>query len=138
MKVIKYIEYILLVLSLILLVIFFVILPTSADAPMMDIFLYWAYLLLAVTLILVLFFSIKSAAGSKKGIKNLILLVIGMIVIVGGAYLLAPGTPVETNKPISDATYKFTDTALYITYFVFAVSVLAIIGGAVFNAIKNK
>lgn len=138
MKGIKYIQFILLALSLVLFVAFFFTVKTADDA-MMNVYLYWAYFLVAVTVGLVLIFSLAKTLSSKKGLKNLLLLVIGIIVIVGGAYLLAPGTPVETNVDgVTDSIYKFTDVALYVTYvFVFG-SVLAIVWSAVHKAIKNR
>jgi len=59
------------------------------------------------------------------------------VVVIGGCYLLAPGTPIEINKEVSAATFKFTDTALYVTYVFVAASIIALLWSAVRNSFKR-
>lgn len=137
MKIWKYIEYILLVLSLIIFIVFFVVNPTTQDAPMLDGYLGWAYILLAITLILALGFPLIRAFKSKKGIIGLLALIIGVVVICGGVYMLAPGTAIDVNTETTAQTFKFTDAALYLTYLFIGASVLAVIWSIIRSAIKN-
>ncbi len=136
MKIWKYIEYILLVLSLIIFIVFFVVNPTTQDAPMLDGYLGWAYILLAITLILALGFPLIRAFKSKKGIIGLLALIIGVVVICGGVYMLAPGTAIDVNTETTAQTFKFTDAALYLTYLFIGASVLAVIWSIIRSAIK--
>ncbi|MCQ2137141.1 MAG: hypothetical protein MJY60_00385 [Bacteroidales bacterium] len=137
MKIWKYIEYILLVLSLIIFIVFFVVNPTTQDAPMLDGYLGWAYILLAITLILALGFPLIRAFKSKKGIIGLLALIIGVVVICGGVYMLAPGTAIDVNTETTAQTFKFTDAALYLTYLFIGASVVAVIWSIIRSAIKN-
>lgn len=138
MKVLKYIEYILLALSLILFAVFMINQPKTTDSGIMDISLYWVYILLFAAVILILFFILKNSFSTKKGIITLIVLVVGIAVIIGVAYLLAPGTPIDTKVQTTESSLKITDTALYITYFAFAISIIAVIWASVRNAIRNR
>ena len=136
MKIWKYIEYILLVLSLIIFIVFFVVNPTTQDAPMLDGYLGWSYILLAITLILALGFPLIRAFKSKKGIIGLLALIIGVVVICGGVYMLAPGTAIDVNTETTVQTFKFTDAALYLTYLFIGASVVAVIWSIIRSAIK--
>ena len=64
-------------------------------------------------------------------------LILGVVVVVGGAWLLAPGTPIETKATVADGDFKFADTVLYVTYFVVCVAILSLIWSAARKAIKK-
>ena len=138
MKIWKYIEYVLLILSLIIFIVFFVVNPTTQDSAMLDGYLGWAYILLAISLILALGFPLVKAFKSKKGLIGLLALVIGVVVVCGGIYLIAPGNPIAVNTTVSDGVFKFTDAALYLTYLFIAASLVAVVWGIIRSAINSK
>ena len=139
-KVIKAIEWILLIIGVVLAVFGYIYGFTKADGVATDILIYCAYALIVVAVLAVLglglYFSIK------QNPKSLIKIGVGAVVvaaIVGVAYVLAPGTPaVGSSVQISDTMLKMTDTILNITYFACAAAVISIIIGAVVNAVRNK
>jgi len=138
MKGIKYIKYILLALSLVAFIVFFIFLPTTQDEPILNVYIGWAYILMAIAALLAIGFPLVRAIKSPKGLLKIGILLVGVLVIVGGSYLLAPGTPIDTNEVVSDSTFKFTDTALIITYIALGASILAIIASTILNSIKNR
>ena len=138
MKIWKYIEYVLLILSLIIFIVFFVVNPTTTDSKMLDGYLGWAYILLAAALCLALVFPILNAFKSKKGIIGLLALIVGVVVVCGGIYLIAPGSPIEVNKAVDASTLKFTDAALYLTYLFIGASLVAVIWGIIRSAIAKR
>jgi hypothetical protein len=73
-------------------------------------------------------------------IKPLLVTLAIAIVLVGGSYLLAPGTPVTlaTGTVVEGTVVKITDTSLYMTYILVILSGVAIIGGSVYNALRKN
>lgn len=136
MKVFKYIEYALLVISL---VVFVIAMPSivTVDSPMLNIILNWTYVLVAVSLIFTLGFPLIHAFSDKKSLVKLIVFVVAVVVIVGGAYLIAPGNPVTVNTTVSDATFKFTDAALFICYLFVAAALCALVWSGVRKVINK-
>jgi len=135
MKVIKYVEYALLVLSLILFVIAFSAIQT-VDSPMLNVFLGWAYLLIAAALVFTLGFPLANAFKDKKSLMKLVAFVVAVVVIFGGAYLIAPGNAINVNTAADAATFKFADAALYICYLFVAGAIVALIWSGIRKAIK--
>lgn len=138
MKIWKYIEYVLLILSLILFIVFFVVNPTSTESSMLDGYLGWAYVLLGVAVVAALGFPLIQAFKSKKGIIGLLALIIGVVVVCGGIYLIAPGNEIPVNTVVEKGVFKFTDAALYLTYLFIAASLVAVVWGIIRSAIKGK
>lgn len=138
-KVIKAIEWVLLIVGVILAVFGYAYGFETADGIATDILIYCAYALIVVAILAViglgLYFSIK------QNPKSLIKLGVGLVVvaaIVGVAYVLAPGTPaVGSSVQTSDGMLKLTDTILNITYFACGAAILSIIVGAVVNAVRK-
>lgn len=138
-KVIKGIEWALLIIGVVLAVFGYAYGFETADGVATDILIYCAYALVAVAILAViglgLYFSIK------QNPKSLIKLGVGLVIvaaIVGIAYVLAPGTPaVGSSVQTSAGMLKLTDTILNITYFACGAAVLAIIVGAVVNAVRK-
>lgn len=138
-KVIKGIEWVLLIIGVVLAVFGYAYGFETADGVATDILIYCAYALVAVAILAViglgLYFSIK------QNPKSLIKLGVGLVIvaaIVGIAYVLAPGTPaVGSSVQTSAGMLKLTDTILNITYFACGAAVLAIIIGAVVNAVRK-
>ncbi|MBO4841964.1 MAG: hypothetical protein J5478_01135 [Bacteroidales bacterium] len=133
----KILELILFVVSLVLFAIVFTAKPTTTDSASLDAFLYWIYALVCLALCVTLLFPLFGAFKSKKKLLRLITLILGVVVVVGGAWLLAPGTPIETKATVADGDFKFADTVLYVTYFVVCVAILSLIWSAARKAIKK-
>ena len=139
-KIIKIVEWVLLGIGVVLAVFGFAYGFVANDGLATDILLYCAYALVAVAILAViclgLYFTIK------QNPKSLIKMGVGLVVaaaIVGVAYLLAPGTEaVGSAVQASAGMLKFTDTILNFTYFCCGAAVVAILVGAVVNAVRNK
>ncbi len=125
-KVIKWISWVLLILGAVIGVYGFIVgFDDNSNAPV-DYVLYWAYAMVAVALIAVLL-----------GVVGIGILAI--VVVVGAAYLLAPGTPAVgyLGEPVSDATLKLTDTILNLTYLCCGGAILSILVGGVITATRK-
>ncbi|MDD4258190.1 MAG: hypothetical protein PHG38_10220 [Bacteroidales bacterium] len=103
-------------------------------------FLTWAYIVMGVALLLIVVLPLLTLKQRTIKVKSILLFVLFAVVVVGGAYLLAPAEPVHlaAGKIVEGMSVKLTETSLFITYFLLAVSVLAIIGGSVYNAVKKN
>ena len=134
----KILELILFVVSLVLFGIVFANNPKTTDAACLDPFLYWIYALLVLALCVTLLFPLVGAFKSKKKLIRLITLILAVVVIVGGAWLLAPGTPIDVNaSKVEAGTFKFADAVLYVTYLVVCAAVVSLIWSAIRNAVKK-
>lgn len=138
MKLAKYLKWILLGLSAILLVVFFLMPHETASDPIIDTYIIWAYILVAIALVLVLAFLLIGVSKSKKSLIAFLALIVGAVALVAICWFLAPGGEVATNVDYTPTASKFSDAALYLTYVMVAASVLAIICSAISNAIKNR
>ena len=133
----KILELVLFLVSLVLFVVVFTAKPTTTDNTALDTFMYWIYLLVVLALCVTLLFPLFGAFKSKKKLLRLIILILGVVVVVGGAWLLAPGSPIETKAAVADGDFKFADTVLYVTYFVVCVAIVSLIWSALRKAIKK-
>ena len=138
MKLAKYLKWILLGISAILLVVFFLLPHNTTSDPMVDTYIIWAYVLVAIALVLVLFFPLLDVSKSKKSLITFIALIVGAVVLVAACWLLAPGGEVATNAAYTPKVSKFSDAALYVTYAMVIAAIAAIIWSAISNAIKNR
>ena len=138
MKLAKYLKWIRLGISAILLVVFFLLPHNTASDPMVDTYIIWAYILVAITLVLVLAFLLIDVSKTKKSLFTFLALIVGAVVLVAVCWLLAPGGEVATNATYTPKVSKFSDAALYVTYAMVAASVIAILWSAISNAIKNR
>jgi len=138
MKLAKYLKWILLGLSAILLVVFFLLPHSTASDPIIDTYIIWAYVLVGISLLLVLAFLLMDVSKSKKSLVTFLLLIVGACALVAACWLLAPGGEVATNAEYTPKVSKFSDAALYVTYAMVAASIVAIIWSAISNAIKNR
>ncbi|NLX41728.1 MAG: hypothetical protein GXY75_07555 [Bacteroidales bacterium] len=137
MKYSKYIQYLLFAVSIVLLAVFYLTHTGSTTDKILDVNLFWAYALIGIGAVLALIFPLAKAFKTKKGIITILILIAGVVVVIGGCYLLAPGTPIELNQEVSAATFKFTDTALYVTYVFVAASIIALLWSAIRNSFKR-
>ena len=87
---------------------FFTGFEMNGNAPV-DILLYCAYAYALITILAVLFgVVVIGGINNPKSLLKLGLGVVVIAVIVGGAYMLAPGTPAVgyLGEPVSDGTLK--------------------------------
>ena len=103
-------------------------------------YLNWAYVMVGLSVLLIILLPILTFRQRKVKVKSWLLILAIAVVLVGGSYLLAPGTPVTmaTGVVKEGTVVKITDTALYMTYILIAFSAIAIIGGSVYNALKKN
>ncbi|MFA7116991.1 MAG: hypothetical protein WC140_07175 [Bacteroidales bacterium] len=150
-KLLKTILYVLLGISAVILVLFFIQSSTGqfdlanlgtimASTNMVDGIIWWAYILLAIAFLSVVILSIIGLFKDSKSLKSFVIILIIAIVIVGISYLLASGAPVNVNidTPPSASTLKWTDTGLIVTYILFGFAILSLIVGGIVNSIKNR
>ena len=134
----RILELILFVVSLVLFGIVFAKSPKTTDAACLNPFLYWIYALLVLALCVTLLFPLVGAFKSKKKFLRLIILILAVVVIVGGAWLLAPGSAIDVNaSKVAAGTFKFADMVLYVTYLVICGAIVTLIWSAVRNALKK-
>lgn len=137
MKYIKYLLYVLMAVSVVVMLLFYTGEQTE-NSGTVALLLNWSFVLmlgcLAGAVCLPLFFSTgKGLAGSliKIGI------VVALCVV---SYLFASGNPVQTTTAVeaSESTLKLTDAGLIMTSILFVLAVIAILSGSVINTIRNR
>ena len=133
----KILELVLFIVSLVFFAIVISASPKTTDSGALDTFLYWIYALVVLALCVTLVFPLVGAFKSKKKLLRLIILVLAVVVICGGAWLLAPGSPIETNAITKPSDFKLADTVLYVSYLAVIAAICALIWSAVRNAIKK-
>lgn len=138
MKLAKYLEYILLGLSAILVVLFFVMPHSTTSDSMVDTYLFWTYALLFATIIILLAFLLVKTFSSKKGIKTFLFLLIAIVALLAVSFLLAKGGDVQTSVAYTPQTSKLVDTILNLTYILIGGVIVALVGSGIRNAIKNR
>ncbi|MDD2329492.1 MAG: hypothetical protein PHD16_02280 [Bacteroidales bacterium] len=139
-KVSKITLWVLFAISIVLTVLYFM----NTKGPNLDAWTYtylnWAYIMVGLAILLIILLPILTFRQRTVKVKSLLILLVIAIVLVGGAYLIAPGTPITlaTGAVKEGASVKLTDTALYLTYFLLAIAAISIIGGSVYNALKKN
>ena len=111
----------------------------NGNAPV-DVMLYCAYAFALVAILAVLFgVVVIGGINNPKSLLKLGLGVVVIAVIIGGAYVLAPGTPAVgyLGEPVSDGTLKLTDTILNLTYLLFGGALAALVVGWVIGATRK-
>ena len=136
MKSLNIIKWVLLALSAVVFVIAFTTIK-DIDSATLDLYMGWTYALIAVALVATLGFPLVKAFKNKKSLIKLIILIIAIVVIFGGAYLIAPGTPLNITTQSTPGELKFADAALYITYLFIAAAVVALVWTGIRNSIKK-
>lgn len=106
-----------------------------------DIALIWAYILLLITSIAAIVFPLIALFSNPRGLIRLAVVFVGAAALVGIAYLLASGTPIEitgySGTSNSDpATLKMVDTTLFVTYMLFGIGLLSILYSIISRAFK--
>jgi len=138
MKLARILELILLGISAVLLVTFFVMPHDTASDPIVNTYLYWTYCLFAVAVVLLIVLQLAKTFSTKKGAIGFVVLIIGIAVLVGISFLLAPGGEVNTSVEYTESVSKFSDAALILTYILGGGAILALLWSIVKNAISNR
>ena len=137
-KIINYILYALLGISIVLVLLFYLgnrvpgTVGTSMEEPVItETLLKWAYVMAIGAAVITVGFSIFNMIINPKGLKQGLFVLVGIVILFGAAYLLASDEllSIETyegtqNEPI---TLKWTGTGLYATYILAAGAVLSIL-----------
>lgn len=112
----------------------------SNGAQAVDVMFYWAYFMVGLAAASwVLLGLVISAKNDPKSLIKLCLAAVAVCVVVGGAYLLAPGTPalgLLEEHPAME--YKLTDTVLNLTYLLACAAIAAIVVGEIVAAVRNR
>jgi hypothetical protein len=106
-----------------------------------DSFIIYAYVLLGIAILITLFFTIRNFVLNPKGLR-LSLIALGIaVILIGIAALLADNTvldlPHYKGKDNVPRTLFLTDIGLYVAYFLFALSFLAIIYSVISQYFKK-
>ncbi len=130
-KSLKFILYLLLLVSVVIGVMFLVLNQGQSDGTMVSPLLNWAYILLGVAILLAIFTPIlfRNGRGGKKTLVEII--VLAAVVLL--AFLLASGKPVALSPSVSqptDAVLKMTDTALITSIILLVGAICAAIFGS--------
>lgn len=104
-----------------------------------NLLLYWAYAMVALAIASIVYGIVRDSVINPKNVKKIGIVLIGAVVLVGLAYVLAPGTPAVgyVGAPVSDGALKLTDTVLNLTYFSVAAAIIAVIAAAVMDSAKK-
>lgn len=134
-KFVKYILYILLAISVIFIVAFFI----NQDA-VLDSFLYYTYTLIGIALLAVVVLPLINLFNNPKNLKKILTGVVAVVVLVGVSFLLSSGDPISSkpNMQASENVLRMTDTGLILTYILATLAFLSIVVGGVVNMFRNK
>ena len=139
-KIIKWVLAALFVVGIVFSVYGFIVgFDTNNDAAV-DNLLYCTYAYAGIALLAVVMGVV--VIGGINNPKSLLKMLGGLVVfaaIAAAAYAVAPGTPAVgyLGDPVSDGTLKLTDTVLYLTYFTFGASILALVVGWIVGATRK-
>ena len=140
-KIFKWTSVVLLVVSVVLLVWAFLAGFKKDEGAAVELMLKWAYVMLGLALVAVLLVGlILTAVNNPKSLIKILLVVVGVAVVVGIAYLLAPGQqPLAYNGPVVGKTdLALTETVLNLAYILGGAAVLSIIVAEIVGAIRGK
>ena len=131
----KILLYVLMGLSVVLGVVFYM---NSSSDSMISLMRNWAYILFALALLFVIVLPFFHSTGkSKKG--ALVKLALALVVCVI-SYLLASGDPVELSKSVAEpsaTTLKWVDTGLILCIILAVVAFLSIFSRGLLNLFRK-
>lgn len=105
-----------------------------------DVILWGAYIFTVVTILAVVFgVVVIGGINNPKSLVKLLIGLVAIVVLVGGAWMLAPGTPAigYMGDPVSDFKLKLTDATLLLTYLMCGASILALVAGWIISATRK-
>ena len=112
---------------------------SNGNAPV-DNMLYCAYAFIGIALAAVVAgVVVINGINNPKSLVSLAIGLVAIAVIVGIAYVIAPGTPAVgyLGEPVSDMTLKLTDTMLNLTYLLCGGAILSLIVGGIVSATRK-
>lgn len=146
-KITSWVLYVLMAVSIVIAVLFYLGGTSEADAPMnpyVNVLLSWGYILAVVALVATFLLAIYNFARNaahepKKAVKSIVP-VLGLALVVVVSYVLGDGTPLYMpNYKGPDNTYewlKFADMLFYTMYFLFGVAILSVIVSSVIKIFR--
>ena len=140
-KIFKWTSALLLVVSVVLLVWAFVAGFKANEDNAVELMLKWAYVMLGLALVSVLLVGlVLTAINNPKSLIRILLVAVGVAVVVGVAYLLAPGQqPLAYNGPVvSKSDLALTETVLNLAYILGGAAILAIVVAEVAGIFRGK
>ncbi|MCQ2166004.1 MAG: hypothetical protein MJY49_01055 [Bacteroidales bacterium] len=135
-KIIKWITWALMIVGVIFTILVFA--QNGSDLSV-NLLLYWAYAMVALAIASIVYGIVRDSIINPKNVKKIGIVLVGAVVLIGLAYVFAPGTPAVgyVGAPVSDGALKLTDTVLNLTYFSVAAAILAVIAAAVMDSVKK-
>lgn len=133
MKYLSILRYILLAVSVLTVLLYFV------GAVDVDLMLQWAYVLLGASVVAAVLFPVFNIVQNPKGAVGSLVGLVVVAVVVGIAYALSGSEPVIlSDGTILDnvLTLKLSDTGLFATYAAMTVTLLAVVMGELSNMFK--
>lgn len=142
MKWIKYVEYVLFLVTILAFASLFFLPQVQHMGDMHanpDWMMWWMYAIVIIGVVAALISPVKNLFTSPKAALTTLVGLVVAAAVVGGCYALSSAAPVPNSaggyfENVFDL--RFTDTMLYLTYLVGGVSILAIVVGEIRNAIK--
>lgn len=137
--------YVAMVLAVVFTVVFFMGLdgtdkPNEQNIGAAGPYLSFAYALTFAAILLVLIFAIINIFVNPANLKKALLGIVGVIVVVGLAYMLSSDAPLNfTSKEVAtqynndSSTLKWSDAGLYTAYILFGVAII----GALYTELKD-
>jgi len=140
-KIFKWTSLVLLVASVVLLLVAFPKFGGSGEEGAVSMLLNWAYIMLGLALVAVLIVGLViTAVNNPKSLIKILLVAVGVVVVVGIAYLLAPGQqPLAYNGPVVSKTdLALTETVLNLAYILGGAAILSIVVAEIVGAFRGK
>lgn len=147
----KILLYVLLIVSAVIIVLFYVqassvnfgignIGNLLQSITMIDALIWATYVLIAITIIALVALSILGMVENPKTLKKTGFVVLLAAILIAISYFLASGDPIVVNieKQPTTAMLKLTDTGLIMTYILFGVALISLCSGSIIKAIRNK
>lgn len=112
----------------------------SSEKPV-NVILFGTYLMMAIALVAL--FIITFVISGMNNPMSLVKLIIGIVVIgvlIGGAWMLAPGTALTEfhgDIPPTAGELKVTDTVLYLAYLFFGATIVSLIASWIVGAVRK-
>jgi hypothetical protein len=112
----------------------------STSGGNVDVLLRYTYFLLIAAVVILLGLAlIMAAKNNPKSLIRALIILVGIAIVVGIAYALAPGThAANVREQPSTSLLKLTDTWLILVYILGGAAIVSILFGVIRNAITNK
>lgn len=133
MKLVKYLLYLLLAVSVVVIFMFFS--NTESDG-MVSLLLNWTYVLFAISILAIAV--LPFFYGDGKGAKGTIIKVGLFALVVLISYLCSSSAEVPTSMQVTEGQLKFTDGMMLCTTILMGIAILVIACGKLISKINNR